>query len=260
MSKVTFDLIPAIDILDGKCVRLTLGDYSNVEEFSSNPEEMAKKWVDLGAKRIHVVDLNGAKEGYPVNFKIICDLIKKLPNIKVQVGGGIRTTDLVENYLNEGVSFIVLGTRIFKDRLFLGEVVKKFQENIIVGLDLKNNKIALSGWKETTDLNVEELKKSMSVIKQMVYTDVTKDGTLTGPDLGRLEVVASSFSSNIIVSGGISSIDDIMEILSLKQLKCPNISGVILGKSLYKGRVNLKDAIQTVASKLTKADFDPSID
>lgn len=260
MNKTIFELIPAIDILDGKCVRLTLGDYSKVEEFSSNPEEIGKKWIDLGAQRIHIVDLNGAKEGYPVNFKVICNLIKKLPNIRIQVGGGIRNIDLVENYLKEGVSFIILGTRIFKDKPFLEEVVNKYRDSIIAGLDLKNNKIALSGWKETTDLNIEELRKSMSGIKQMVYTDITKDGTLSGPDLKRLEVVASSFSSNIIVSGGISSIDDITNILSLKKLKCPNISGVILGKSLYKGTVNLKDAIETVTNKLTKSNIDPSTD
>ncbi len=253
MSEPSFEIIPAIDIIDGKCVRLRCGDYTNIEEYSSTPEEIAKKWVSLGAKRLHIVDLDGAKEGKPINFKVISNIIKKLPDIKIQVGGGIRTIEFIKNYLNEGVGFIILGTKIFKDKQFLKEVKDKYLANIIVGLDLRNNKIALSGWKETTDLNIEELKESMSDIKQIVYTDIAKDGTLSGPNLISLEAITLSFPSKIIVSGGISCIEDICQILKLKQLKCPNISGVVLGKSLYKETINLKDAIQIVTKKLTNA-------
>ena len=247
--KGDLEIIPAIDILDGKCVRLTQGQYDKVEEFSTNPEEIAKKWIGLGAKRIHLVDLDGAKQGYPVNFKVI-SRIAKLTNIKVQVGGGIRTKETIKQCLNEGISYVILGTKAFQDKDFFKEILDLYDEKIILGLDLKNNRVALSGWQETIEINLNNLEEIFGNIKQIIYTDIAKDGTLSGPNLKSLEIVARSTKSKIIVSGGISSIEDIIAILKLKKESHQNISGIILGKSLYKQKIDLKEAIE-----LTKKSF-----
>ena len=245
----TFEIIPAIDILDGKCVRLTRGKYNKAEEFSTNPLEVAKKWIDTGAKRLHVVDLNGAKEGYPANRNTILDIVKHC-KVKIQLGGGIRTSETIEKYLNEGVSFVVLGTQAFKDPEFLKKMLNLYGEKIIVGLDLKNKKIALSGWTETSNLTINELSKYFDGIKQIIYTDISKDGTLTGINLKSIEEVAEAVKSNLIVSGGISSIQDIGAILNLKKQKHPHISGVITGKALYKGMIDLAEVIEFVDKQL----------
>lgn len=244
-----FEIIPAIDILDGKCVRLTQGQYDKIEEFSTDPEEIAKKWVACGAKRLHLVDLDGAKEGLPVNFKVICK-IAKIPGIKVQVGGGIRTKETIHKYLDEGTNFIILGTKAFQDKDFYKEVVKEHGEKIILGLDLKNNQIALSGWQETIEINLNNLEEHLGKISQIIYTDVSKDGTLSGPNIKSLEALASSLKSKIIVSGGVSCIEDVHAVMKLKRDKHSNISGIILGKALYKQKIDLQEAI-----KLTKKSF-----
>ncbi len=244
-----FEIIPAIDILDGKCVRLTQGQYDKIEEFSTDPEEIAKKWIACGAKRLHLVDLDGAKEGLPVNFKVIYK-IAKIPGIKVQVGGGIRTKETISKYLNEGISFIILGTKAFQDKDFYKEVVKEHGEKIILGLDLKNNQIALSGWQETIEINLNNLEEHLGKINQIIYTDVSKDGTLSGPNIKSLEAIASSLKSQIIVSGGVSCIEDVHAVMKLKKDRHRNISGIILGKALYKQKIDLQEAI-----KLTKKSF-----
>lgn len=243
-----FEIIPAIDILEGKCVRLTQGQYNNVEEFSSHPEEIAKKWTDLGAKRLHIVDLDGAKEGFPVNFKQIVKIIKST-NAQVQVGGGIRSMESIKEYINEGTHYIVLGTKAFTDKVFLKNVLELYDEKIILSLDLKMGRVALSGWYETIDVdpgNMEDINN----IKQIIYTDISKDGTLSGPNLKTLEKIAQTIKSNIIVSGGISCIEDIIAILQIKKLRHSNISGAILGKSLYKGMINLSKAIEITQKEL----------
>lgn len=245
MSENSFEIIPAIDILGGKCVRLTQGNYKDVEEFSDNPEEIAKKWIEKGASRLHVIDLDGAKEGYPVNLKIICKIAQAV-KAKVQVGGGIRTQKSIKEYLNEGLSYIILGTKAFQDKIFLKEALDSYPEKIILGLDLKNNRIALSGWNETSDLSIKQLPDYIGNIKQIIYTDISKDGTLSGPNIKRVEEIAGSFKSEIIISGGISKMDDIVQILNIKKKKHPNITGVILGKSLYKGKIDLNDALEII--------------
>ena len=209
-----FEIIPAIDIMDGKCVRLTQGQYDKVEEFSTNPQEMAQKWIDSGAKRLHLVDLDGAKQGYPVNFNLISK-ITKIPNIKVQIGGGIRTEETIRKYLDEGASYIILGTRAFQDKDFFKHVLGLYGERIILGLDLKNNRVALSGWHQTIEINLNNLENHLGNIKQIIYTDISKDGTLSGPNLHSVKQIASIFDSNIIVSGGISGINDIVSLLNL---------------------------------------------
>lgn len=243
--KESFEIIPAIDILDGKCVRLTQGKYDQVEEFSTYPEEIAKKWVNLGAKRLHIIDLDGAKEGTSVNYKVITKIAKST-DAKIQVGGGIRTQEAIKKYINEGVDYVILSTKAILDKSFLQEVSTFYGERIIISLDLKNNRVALSGWLETIDTDISKLLEEINKnnIKRIIYTDITRDGTLSGPNLKPIEELAKAFKSEIVVSGGISSINDILSILNLRKEKYPNINGVILGKSLYKGTINLPDAIE----------------
>lgn len=248
MSNNLFEIIPAIDILDGKCVRLTQGQYNKVEEFSANPEDIAKKWLDEGATRLHIVDLNGAREGFPVNkeviYKIISSIRKK--NIKIQVGGGIRNSASIKEYLDQGINYTILGTKAFQDSSFVKEMVDLYKDQIILGLDIKNGRIALSGWEETTDLSFKKLSEETHAVKQIIYTDVSKDGTLAGPNLKSIREISSALKSEIIVSGGISSINDILNIVNLKKENHSNITGVILGKSLYKGTIDLSEAINSV--------------
>lgn len=239
-----FDIIPAIDILEGKCVRLTQGKYDLVEEFSNHPEEIAKKWVDEGASRLHIVDLDGAKEGHPVNREIIKKIISSV-KAKVQIGGGIRTLNDIKDCLDYGVSYIVLGTKAFKDSTFLRDVTALYDEKIIIALDLKDNRIALSGWKETSDLEIEKLSRSIKGVRQLIYTDISKDGTLSGPNIENIAYVVQLFKAEIVVSGGISNLENISRLLDLKKKKgFSHISGVILGKSLYKKTIDLKSAIK----------------
>src|SRR3990167_4584048 len=148
MSESKFEIIPAIDILNSKCVRLTQGDYKKVEEYSTNPAEVAKKWEALGAKRLHVVDLDGAKEGYPVNKKVILDLVKNTKS-KVQLGGGIRSIEIIKEYLACGISYVILGTKAYEDDDFLKTAINQFKGKIILGLDIKEGKVGLRGWSKT---------------------------------------------------------------------------------------------------------------
>lgn len=242
MSK-DFEIIPAIDILDGKCVRLTQGLYNQVEEFSCDPLEVAKRWVHEGADRLHIVDLDGAKEGKPINQKIISKLAE-ISNIKIQVGGGIRTKKTITEYLQIGVNYLIIGTKAFQDKDFFKELIKEFGERIILGLDLKDNKLAISGWLETVDINFNKLNDFFSGVSQIIYTDTSKDGTLSGPNITTLKEIASSTTAQIIASGGISSIKDIISIAQLKKERYSNLSGVILGKSIYKGTIKLSEAIE----------------
>lgn len=246
MNTESFDVIPAIDILDGKCVRLFQGNYDKVEEFFTSPDNVAKNWVEAGAKRLHIVDLNGAKEGYPVNFKTIKQIIKSVraKNVKLQVGGGVRTLDDIKNYLELGVDFLILGTKAFEDKAFFEEALGLFGQKIILSLDLKDKKLALRGWQEGIDVKFSDLNEYIGSVKQVVYTDINKDGTLSGPNLDSIKEIAKLLKTGIIVSGGISTLNDIVAILNAKKDSCPNIQGVILGKSLYKETIDLRSAIK----------------
>lgn len=241
-----FEIIPAIDILDGKCVRLTQGDYKIVEEFSTNPLEVAKKWEFEGAERLHLVDLNGAKDGFAVNKEIILKIVKNT-NMQVEVGGGIRNVETIKEYLEGGLNYVIVGTKVFKDISFLHEILNLFGKKIILGLDMKDGKIALSGWNELIEIDFNTLIKDINKVDQVIFTDISKDGMLTGPNLDSLKKIASLLTSNIIASGGMSKIDDIISIIKLRN-NHPNISGAILGKSLYKGTIDLKSALEAIKS------------
>lgn len=243
-----FEIIPAIDILDGKCVRLTQGKYDAVEEFSTDPVEIAKKWQDKGANRLHIVDLDGAKDGKLTNKKTVIEIIKST-NMEIEVGGGIRDKESINEYLENGVNYIILGTKAFQDKDFLNKVLDSYGEKIILGLDMKNGKVALSGWKEVIDISFNKLAEELNNVHQIIFTDIATDGMLTGPNIDSLKEVASKFNSKIIASGGISKIDDINNLLEVKK-NFPNITGAILGKSLYKGTIDLSEAINLVKNHL----------
>lgn len=233
-------LIPAIDIMDGKCVRLTMGDFASKTVYYDNPQDVAKMWEEYGAKRIHIVDLDGAKEGRIVNYKAI-EQIKKSCSMEIEVGGGIRSREAVDYFFSAGIDFIILGTAAVYDRELLLYTVSKYGERIIVGIDSKDGNIAVHGWLTESKLKDAEFANEIKAlgIKTVIYTDISKDGMLEGPNFGTLEDINST-GLNIIASGGITTISD------LKKLKEIGVYGAILGKALYTGKLDFKKALEVI--------------
>ncbi len=233
-------IIPAVDILGSKCVRLTMGDYDVKKEYQISPAEAAVNWQNNGAKRLHIVDLDGAKSGNPDNYEIIKDIIKSV-NIPVEVGGGIRNNDVIDLYFNAGVSYIVLGSILFKDINSVKDSLTKYRGRIIGGIDLYEDKIAISGWKEYVEVPAGEAVKSLKEkygIETFIFTDIKKDGMLEGVNLNLIAELAK-LKVDIIASGGVSELDDVKK---LKELNIDSLKGVIIGKALYDGRIDLKKA------------------
>ncbi len=233
-------IIPAIDILGSKCVRLTMGDYNMKKEYELSPLDAALNWQKLGAKRLHLVDLDGAKSGLPDNFNIIKDIVGSV-DIPVEVGGGIRNNETIEKYFAIGVSYVVLGSILFKDIASVGASLLKYKGKIIAGIDLRDGKIAISGWKEfveTSFLDAVNILKGDYGVETFIFTDIKKDGMLTGVNL-ELIMETAGLDVNMIASGGVSALDDIVK---LRDLSLPNIKGVIVGKALYDGRFDLRKA------------------
>ena len=234
-------VIPAIDLKGGKCVRLLKGEEGTETVFSEDPLETAKKWESSGAKLIHVVDLDGAFSGEPRNFEIIRDIVNTV-SADVQVGGGIRDLKAAERYIGAGVKRIILGTSAFEDRRFLIEVCNSFPERVGVGIDTKMGKIAVRGWKEVIDLDTEDFLNSLNAIgvSLVIHTDVDRDGTMEGVNLNTVEKFVKSSPIPVITSGGISSMEDIEKLSSLEEL---GLVGIILGRSIYTGKIDLREAI-----------------
>lgn len=231
-------IIPAIDIKNGKCVRLTQGKFDNVTIYNGNPSQIAKGFENEGAKTIHVIDLDGAKTGKPVNLKSIKNIVKSL-SIPIQVGGGIRTLETVKILLDSGISRVILGTIALDNGDELKKILKKFASCVAVALDTKKGKLMGEGWlKNSNKSSVITAQKLEALgVKRFIYTDVIKDGTLTEPNYKEINNLVESISVPVIASGGISSINNI------KKLKTIGIEGVIIGKALYEGKINLKEAI-----------------
>jgi len=240
-------VIPAIDIKSGKCVRLYQGRMDNVTIFSKNPEEMALKWERAGAKFLHIVDLDGAISGLPENFSVIKDIIQNI-QIPCEVGGGIRDLNTIYRYLDLGVERIILGTLAFKNPNFVKNACIKFPGKIAVGIDVKNEKISIKGWTEIEDKSPEELVKEFEDmnLSAIIYTDIKRDGMLTGPNIEATKKLALSTNIPIIASGGVSSIDDIK---NLKFLESYGVIGIIIGRAIYTGKVDLKEAIEIAEDK-----------
>jgi len=232
-------IFPAIDIKDKKCVRLIKGNFDNQTIYNQSPLDQASKYKEFGLLNLHIVDLDGALTGELINLDIIESIIKKL-GISVEVGGGIRSIEKIERYLNIGVDKVILGSAAIKNPNFLKKACEKFKNKIVLGLDAKKKMILISGWKETTNQTAENyLKKVNSYgFSRLIYTDIERDGTKTGPNIDETKSIAKISAAPVVVSGGISTIQDVKKI---KELKNFNIEGVIVGKAIYDGDIKLNE-------------------
>lgn len=235
-------IIPAIDIKEGRCVRLEQGKMSRETVYSEFPEEIAVKWHEAGAERLHIVDLDGAIEGRPVNRDVIAAVVNAVP-IPIQLGGGIRDTRTIESYLDLGIGQIILGTAAHKDPELVVEACRQFPGKVIVGIDSRNGRVAVEGWIEEINISPSDLaRKYESIgISAIVYTDIQRDGMRTGPNIEATKTIAESVDVPVIASGGISGIDDVENLLSLSKY---GVEGMIVGKALYEGSLDLADAIK----------------
>ncbi len=232
-------IYPAIDIIDGACVRLVQGDYSKKTKFADDPVDVALRWQGLGGEFIHIVDLDGAKSGTMPNFELITKMAKTL-EVPIEVGGGIRNMDAVEKYLENGVGRVIIGTSALNDPDFVKTAVSRYGSKIAVGIDAKDGMVAINGWEEISHTSALELAKKMADIgvEYIIYTDIATDGMLKGPNVTAMAEMVSGVKTNIIASGGVTTIDDI------KALGAVGVEGAIIGKALYTDRINLADAIE----------------
>ena len=232
-------ILPAIDIKDGKCVRLIKGDFDKSTEYKKSPLDQSIEFSDLGFKNIHIVDLDGALEGKLINKNIIEKIIKK-NNLKIQVGGGIRTLKNIEEWINIGVDKVIIGTAAVDNINFLQEACSLFKNRIALALDVRSKLIALSGWKKQTNISAIDFAHKIKNfgVSRIIYTDINKDGTKKGPNIDDTVDFAKKINISTIVSGGISSISDI---INIKKLNSSKIEGVIVGKAIYDKSINLKE-------------------
>lgn len=240
------EVIPAIDLLDGKCVRLYQGDYDRSETFNNNPVEVARTWSEQGATRLHLVDLDGAKSGTSVNLAAIEAIVRAI-DIPVQVGGGIRDRASVVRLLDLGVQRIILGTVAVEKPELVTELCQEFPQQIVVGIDARKGKVATRGWLETSEIAATELAQRMAQqgAAAIIYTDIHRDGTLSGPNLDALKELARTIDIPVIASGGVSSLTDLLSLLALETL---GVTGAIVGRAIYTGDVKLSEAIQAVGN------------
>lgn len=232
-------IYPAIDIKDGKCVRLTQGRFTDVDQYSDNIIEVGQKWERLGAEYLHVVDLDGARFGEPKNIDLISELAQSI-KLPIQLGGGIRMLKSIEIAFNKGIERVILGTSAINNPKIVEEAVKEFADRVVVGIDAKDGLVAIEGWEQTSKITAIELAKRMEQvgIKTIIYTDIARDGMLQGPNLKALENMARSVEIEVIASGGVSQIADI------RSLKDTGVAGAIIGKALYTGNIDLQAAIE----------------
>jgi len=237
-------IFPAIDIKDKKCVRLIKGDFDQKTEYETSPVNQARKYKDHGFKNLHVVDLDGALIGETVNLDIIQEIVSKF-DLKIEVGGGVRTFESIEKYINVGAEKVILGSAAIKDKIFLQEACQKFSNKIALGLDAKDGYLSVSGWKENSNqLTLDFLKEVNDYgASRLIYTDINRDGMKTGPNFEETVKVADISSCPVIISGGVSSIDDIK---NAKELKNENIEGIIVGKAIYDGDIQLDELVKEI--------------
>lgn len=232
-------ILPAIDIKDGQCVRLLKGDFSTTEKVAEDPVKTALSFKAAGTEFIHMVDLDGALEKRPVNSAVFESVVKET-GLKVEVGGGIRNMDAVEKYLSAGVARVILGSAALSSPDFVREAVSLYGDRIAVGIDARNRKVSADGWLDDSDVDFIDLAKRMEAIgvRTLIFTDISKDGTLTGPNLDQLRELSEAVSCDIVASGGVAVMDDI------RALKGLGLYGAICGKSIYKGTLDLAAAIK----------------
>lgn len=234
-------VIPAIDIKNGRCVRLLQGKMSEETVYSNDPSEMARKWFNMGAERLHIVDLDGAVGGRPVNLDAIRSVIEAVP-IPIQLGGGIRDLQTIEKYLEIGIDQVILSTVAYKDPGLLEKACRLFPGRIILGIDARNGHVSIEGWVQDTDITPEKMAKRHEElgISAIIYTDILRDGMRSGPNIHATRDLAMAVDIPVIASGGISVIDDIAKLMGLADC---GVTGMITGKALYEGTLDLKEAI-----------------
>jgi phosphoribosylformimino-5-aminoimidazole carboxamide ribotide isomerase len=239
-------LIPAIDVKGGRCVRLRQGRMDDVTEFSDDPVAMATRWIEAGAKRLHVVDLDGAVVGRPVNAGVVQAIARKFPAIPIQIGGGIRDEDSVQAYLEAGVQYVIIGTKAISAPHFVNDLCLEFPGHIIVGLDAKDGKLAIKGWSKLSNHDVIDIAQRFEQdgVTAIVYTDISRDGMLTGVNIAATVGLARAVNIPIIASGGVTHLDDVK---SLCEVAEEGIAGMIIGRALYEGSIDLADAQAVVA-------------
>ena len=230
-------IFPAIDIKDKKCVRLIKGDFNQKTEYEMSPVEQATQFIEKGFKNLHIVDLDGALTGETVNLKIIKEIVRKF-DFKVEVGGGVRDFDSIQEYADIGVDKVILGSAAIKDKNFLKKACKRFPKKIALGLDAKDGKLSVSGWRESSGISTLDFLNEVNdySISRLIFTDINKDGTKESPNFEETSKVAEISNCPVVISGGVSSIEDIKKAKTLK-----NVEGVIVGKAIYDGDVKLEE-------------------
>ncbi len=244
------EIIPAIDLLGGKCVRLLQGDYKKVTEFNENPIEQALRWVSQGAESLHLVDLDGAKTGKPLNDLIIKEIRSQI-DIPIQIGGGVRNMKRAEDLIKLGINRVILGTIAIEEPIIIEKLAKKYPKKIVIGIDAKDGKVATRGWQNRSETKAIDLIERFSDkgIGAFICTDIATDGTLKGPNIPFLSEMATRSEVPLIASGGIGNLGDILSILPLEE---KGISGIILGRALYDGTVDLSEAIRITKNSNVK--------
>ena len=237
-------IFPAIDIKDKKCVRLIKGDFENKTEYETSPIDQAKKYQDHGFKDLHIVDLDGALTGRTVNLDIIQEVVSK-HDLKIEIGGGVRTLDSIKKYVDAGVDKVILGSAAIKNKEFLKEACEKFKNKIALGLDAKNGNLSVSGWKENLNIKTIDFLKEVNSfgVSRIIYTDINKDGMKTSPNFDDTIKIAEFSNCPVVISGGVSSINDIKK---AKDLNNKKIEGIIIGKAIYDGDIKLDELAKEI--------------
>lgn len=240
-------VIPALDIKDGHCVRLRQGRMDDDTVYSEDPLAMARHWASLGARRLHVVDLNGATRGRPVNIEIISEIARALPSVEIEVGGGIRDEDTIQQYLNAGVRYVVIGTKAVTAPHFVADACMEFPGHIMVALDVRNGKVAIEGWSKLSRHNAAELAQTFEQdgVEAIIYTDIARDGMLSGVNVEATVALARKLTVPVIASGGITTLDDIRQLCTVA---AEGISGAITGRAIYEGSLDLAQALELAGS------------
>ncbi|MEE8379686.1 MAG: 1-(5-phosphoribosyl)-5-[(5-phosphoribosylamino)methylideneamino]imidazole-4-carboxamide isomerase [Gammaproteobacteria bacterium] len=230
-------LIPAIDLKDGKCVRLKQGRMEDDTVFSDDPVAMAQRWVDAGARRLHLVDLNGAFEGKPMNAGIVHEIVKAFPDVPVQIGGGIRDEETIQAYLDVGVQYVIIGTKAVNEPHFVSDICLGFPGHIIIGLDAKDGKVAIDGWSKLSHHDVIDMAKHFEHdgVEAIVYTDISRDGMMQGVNVEATVKLAQAINIPVIASGGITNLDDVR---ALCEVEGEGIMGAITGRAIYEGTLD----------------------
>lgn len=241
-------LIPAIDLKEGHCVRLRQGRMEDDTVFSEDPMAIARQWVDAGAKRLHMVDLDGAFAGKPVNANIVHQICKAFPDLEVQIGGGIRDEETIQTYLDAGARYVIIGTKAVNVPHFIGDVCAEFPGRIIVGLDAKDGKVAIDGWSKLSHHNVIDIAKRFEQdgVEAIIYTDIRRDGMMQGVNLESTRDLARAINIPVIASGGVAGYDDI---IALCHYESEGVTGAIIGRAIYEGAIDLAEG-QALADRL----------